>query len=92
MLAVFRPLVSALCCPFYCCWCHFLHHGGVNAARFSAVGCRRYAALFTAVGGAFYTTAIVNAARFSAVVCRRQAGYFTADGAVFYTTAMVNAS
>ena len=29
--------------------------------------CRRYAAHFTAVGAAFYTTARVNAARFSAV-------------------------
>ena len=29
--------------------------------------CRRYAAHFTAVGAAFYTTAKVNAARFSAV-------------------------
>ena len=28
---------------------------------------RRYAAHFTAVGAAFYTTAMVNAARFSAV-------------------------
>ena len=32
-----------------------------------AVGCRRCAALFTAVGGAVYTTAMVNTARFSAV-------------------------
>ena len=29
--------------------------------------CRRYAAHFTAVGAAFYTTAKVNAARYSAV-------------------------
>ena len=29
--------------------------------------CRRYAAHFTAVGAAFYTTAMINAARFSAV-------------------------
>ena len=39
----------------------------VNAARFSAVGFRRYAAYFTAVGAAFYTTVRVNVTRFSAV-------------------------
>ena len=39
----------------------------VNAARFSAVGCRRPAAHFSAVGAAFYTTSRVNAASFSAV-------------------------
>ena len=40
---------------------------GVNAARFSSVGCRRYAAHFTAVGAVFYTTVRVNAARLAAV-------------------------
>ena len=39
----------------------------VNAARFSAVGCRRYAAPLAAVGAAFYATARENSARFSAV-------------------------
>ena len=39
----------------------------VNAARFSAVGCRRPAAHFTSVGAAFYTKARVNAACFSVV-------------------------
>ena len=42
----------------------------VNAARSSAVGCRRYSAHFTAVGAGgagFRTTARVNDARFAAV-------------------------
>ena len=52
--------------------------------------CRRYAALLTAVGAAFYSTARVNAARFSGGVVGDILP-FTAVGAAFYTTARVNA-
>ena len=53
--------------------------------------CRRYAALLTAVGAAFYSTARVNAARFSGGVVGDILP-FTAVGAAFYTTARVNAA
>ena len=77
----FSPLVYALRCRFYCCWCCYYTTARVNAAKFFAVGvrvalpfllllllllhygegkrcsnfrrwCRRYDAVFTAVGAA----------------------------------------
>ena len=53
--------------------------------------CRRYAAHYTAVGAAFYTTARVNAARFFSAVGVGVILAFTAVDADFYTTAIVNA-
>ena len=68
MLSIFlQPLMQALCCPFYCCWCRLLHYGEGKCCPFFSRWYRRYGTHFTAVGAAFYTTARVNAARFSAV-------------------------
>ena len=53
--------------------------------------CRRYAADYTDLGAAFYTTARVNAARFFSAVAVGVVLPFTAVGAAFYTTARVNA-
>ena len=89
--ARFQPLVYALCCPLYCCWCRLLHYGEGKCCPFFSRWCRRHAAHFTSVGAAFYTTARINAAFFSRW-CRRYAPHFTAVGADFYTTAWVNAA
>ena len=62
MLPGFKPLVQALFCPFYYCWCRLLHYGEDKCSPFFGRCCRRYAAHFTAVGPAFYNTAGVNAA------------------------------
>ena len=72
--------------------CRLLRYG--EGKCFSCFGrwCKRYAALLSALGAAFYAMPRVNAARFSSVVCRRYAGHFTAVGAAFYTTARVNAA
>ena len=67
MLTVFRPLVPALCCPIYCCWCRLLRYGEGKSYPFFRRWCRRYAADLIAVGAAFYTTSRVNASRFRAV-------------------------
>ena len=53
--------------------------------------CRRYAAHYTAVGSAFYTTARVNAARFFSAVGVGVILAFTAVDADFYTKAIVYA-
>ena len=53
--------------------------------------CRRYAAHFTAVGAAVYTTARVNAARSPAVGVSVMLPNFTAVGVAFYTTVRINA-
>ena len=34
----FSPLVLALCCRFYCCWCRYYTTGRVYAAQIFAVG------------------------------------------------------
>ena len=52
--------------------------------------CRRYAAHFTAVGAAVYTTARVVAGCFSAVGLGVMLPIVSAVGAAFYTTARVN--
>ena len=54
--------------------------------------CRRYAAHFTAVGAAVYTTAKLNTARFTSVCRRRYGANFTAVDAAFYPTTRVNAA
>ena len=72
--------------------CRLLRYG--EGKCFSCFGrwCKRYAALLSALGAAFYAMPRVNAARFSSVVCRRFAAHFTAVGAAFYTTVRVNAA
>ena len=54
--------------------------------------CRRYAAHFTAVSAAVYTTARVNVARFFGRWCRRYGAHFAAVDAALYTTARINAA
>ena len=54
--------------------------------------CRRYAALFTAVGAAFETTARVTAPSFVGRWCRRYASHFAAASCAFDTTAKVTAA
>ena len=54
--------------------------------------CRRYAAYFTAVGAAVYTTARVNAVRFFGRGCQRYVAQFSAVSAAFDTTVRVIAT
>ena len=51
---------------------------------------RRYAAYFTAVGAAFYTTVRVNVVPLFSRWCRGYSAHFDAVGAAFYTTVRVN--
>ena len=53
---------------------------------------RRYAAYFTAVGAAFYTTVRVNVVPMFSRWCRGYSAHFDAVGAAFYTTARLNAA
>ena len=92
---------AAVMLPVLLLLVRLLHYGEGQCCPNFSRWCRRYAAYFTAVGAAFYTTARVNAAllhygegqccpNFSRW-CRRYAAYFTAVGAAFYTTARLNA-
>ena len=59
---------------------------------FLSCWCRHYAADFSAVGAAVYTTATVNAARFVGRWCKRYTAQFSAVGAAVYTTVRVYAA
>ena len=76
----------------YSCRSRQLHYGYSKRWLLFDRCCRRFAARFTAVGPAVYTTVRVNAARFLSRSCRRYAAHFTAVVAAVYTTARVNAA
>ena len=76
----------------YSCRSRQLHSGYSKRWLLFDRCCRRFAARFTAVGPAVYTTVRVNAARFLSRSCRRYAAHFTAVVAAVYTTARVNAA
>ena len=80
-----------MCWPSYCCWCAHYATEGVNPARFSAVGCRRYPDRFTAVGAAF-TLRRGKCCPFFGRSCRRSAADCTHFGAAFYSTSRANAA
>ena len=65
--AIFSAVGVGIMLPFYCCWCRLLPYGEGKCSAFFGRWCTRYAADFTLVGAAFYSTSSVNAARFSAV-------------------------
>ena len=65
--ASFSAVSVGVMLPFYCRWCRLLRYGEGQCCPNFSRWCRRYAAYFTAVGAAFYTTAKVNAARFLVV-------------------------
>ena len=85
MLPGFKPLVQALFCPFYYCWCRLSHYGEGECCPFFSRWCRRYAAHFITFGAAFYTTVRVNAAFFFGRWCRRYAARFTAVNAARFS-------
>ena len=58
-----------------------LHYGEGKCCPNFRRWCRRYDAVFTAVGAAYYTTARVNAAQIFAVGRRHYDAVFTAVGA-----------
>ena len=75
-----------------CCWCCLLHYGEGKRCPFFGRWCRRYAAHFTAVGAAFYTTGEGKCCPFFSRLSRRYAAHASAVSPAIYTTVRVNAA